>query len=77
MPQWDLGYLVRSWWHLWLEFRPKPFFSVFGDQVSPFVHHERTSALKLTSRIVDMDFTRYFCVCTLAQQSAPFLERPE
>ena len=45
MPQWDLEYLVRSWWHLWLEFRPKPFFSVFGDQVSPFVHHERTSAL--------------------------------
>ena len=34
--QWD------TWWHLWLEFRPKPF-SVFGDQVSPHVHHERTT----------------------------------
>ena len=41
-----MGYLVR-WWHLWLEFRPKPFFSVFRDQVSPHVHHERTSALNI------------------------------
>ena len=28
--------------HLWLQFRPIPF-SVFGDQVSPHVHHERTT----------------------------------
>ena len=28
--------------HLWLAFRPNPF-SGFGDQVSPHVHHERTT----------------------------------
>ena len=27
---------------LWLEFRPDPL-SGFGDQVSPHVHHERTT----------------------------------
>ena len=30
--------------HLWLQFRPNPF-SVFGDQVSPHVHHERTTLI--------------------------------
>ena len=37
--QWD------AWWHLWLEFRPKPF-SVFGDHVSPHVHHKRTTFIE-------------------------------
>ena len=34
--------LNGSMGHLWLQFRPIPF-SVFGDQVSPHVHHERTT----------------------------------
>jgi hypothetical protein len=43
----DTGFVPRelpweSVGHLWLEFRPNPF-SGFGDQVSPHVHHERTT----------------------------------
>jgi hypothetical protein len=35
--------------HLWLEFRPNPL-SGFGDQVSPHVHHERTTLIHSRER---------------------------
>ena len=34
--------------HLWLAFRPNPF-SGFGDQVSPHVHHERTTLSQVSA----------------------------
>ena len=52
---------------LCLQFRPNPF-SVFGDQVSPHVHHERTTLKRSSKDMVYLYCTIFSRACHLAQR---------